>query len=180
MQVETGDTKSHQGISLQLEKYKSSRDFQSKFCSCRGPQSGDLKGSHTHAVPCVGAPWRDMFPSLGRSRSPMGFGSLQSTFLWSIALLDGSSTPHFNPCNAKIRSKSLKISDHPRQFVYRVELLSDTGARKSTPTHNPTTKNKTDTEAVSTAGRAWEVCYESTQRYIDLLQQCYLGGVWEI
>lgn len=148
-----------------------------------------MRATHTHTVPCVGAPWRDVFPSLGRSQSPMGFGGLQSTFLWSIALLDGSSTPHFNPFNAKIRSKSLKISALPRQFVH--ELLSDTGARRSTLSDMGARKSTltalqhhhkeytTDTEAASTAGRAWEVCYGSTQRYIDL-QQCYLGGVWEI
>lgn len=101
----------------------------------------------THSALSVGAPWRDMFPSLGRSQSPTGFGTLQSTFLWSIALLDGSSTSRFNPCNAKMGSKNLKISDLPRQFVYAVELLSDTGVRKSTHLQpcSSTTKNKPQT-----------------------------------
>lgn len=62
-----------------------------------------------HSVLYVVPPRRDVFPSLEGSQSPMGFSSLQSTFLWGTALLNGSSTPYFNSCKAKIRSTAQRF-----------------------------------------------------------------------
>jgi len=41
-------------------------------------------------------------------------------------------------------------------------------------------KNKLQAERKQALGSAWEASYRSTQRYIGVLQQRYLGGVWEI
>lgn len=93
-----------------------------------------------HHLPYTVSPWRYVFPShlaptqtVGSLRSPRGPVSLKSIVL----LPSGTNTWPLN--SIKQRSGSQPKGSRPPQFAPGVELLSNTGARRSIFIRNPAT-----------------------------------------